>query len=57
GAAARFACGLSRGTQCKIDALGIDHFAVAAEPLDALRERFGVIPRTDLSRPGALDPL
>ncbi len=57
GAAARFADGLNRGVQCKVDALGIDHFAVAAEPLDAIRERFGVIPRADTSRRGALDPL
>lgn len=57
GAPARFADGLSRGARCKVDALGIDHFAVAAEPLDAVRERFGVVPRADPDRPGALDPV
>lgn len=51
----RFADALHRGTTCKVDALGMDHFAVAAEPLDALRERFGIIAREDPSQPGALD--
>lgn len=51
----RFADALRRGTACKVDALGIDHFAIAAEPLDALRDRFGIVPREDPSQPGALD--
>ena len=55
GACERFADALHRGTVCKVDALGMDHFAVAAEPLDALRERFGIVPREDPSQPGALD--
>ena len=56
GAADRFGDALKRGTECKVDALGIDHFAIAAEPLDRLRDRFGISPRVDISRPGALDP-
>ena len=55
GACERFADALHRGARCKVDALGMDHFAIAAEPLDALRERFGILPRQDLSQPGALD--
>ena len=55
GACARFADALHRGTTCRVDALGIDHFAIAAEPLDALRARFGIVPREDPSQPGALD--
>ena len=55
GACERFADALHRGATCKVDALGMDHFAIAAEPLDALRERFGILPRQDLSQPGALD--
>ena len=56
GAASRFGDSLHRGTLCKVDALGIDHFAVADQPLDALREQFAIPPRDDFSRPGALDP-
>ncbi len=55
GACERFADALHRGTACKVDALGIDHFAIAAEPLGALRDRFGIVPREDPSQPGALD--
>ncbi len=55
GACERFADALHRGATCKVDALGMDHFAIAAEPLDALRERFGILPREDPSQPGALD--
>ena len=51
----RFADALHRGTACKVDALGMDHFAIAEEPLDALRDRFGIVPREDPSQPGALD--
>ena len=57
GAAARFGDALHRGTVCKVDALGMDHFAIAVEPLAALRDRFGISPREDTSRPGALDAL
>ena len=56
GAASRFGDSLHRGSLCKVDALGIDHFAIADQPLDALREQFAIPPRDDLSRPGALDP-
>ena len=55
GACERFADALHRGAICKVDALGMDHFAIAPEPLDALRERFGIVPREDASQPGALD--
>ena len=57
GAAARFGDALHRGTVCKVDALGMDHFAIATEPLVALRDRFEIPPREDTSRPGALDAL
>jgi hypothetical protein len=55
GACARFGDALHRGSICKVDALGIDHFAIAPEPLDELRERFAIVPRQDTSQPGALD--
>jgi hypothetical protein len=45
GAPLRFADALRRGTLCGVDVLGgVDHFALAAEPLDAVRERFNVVP-------------
>ena len=56
GAASRFGDALHRGSLCTVDALGIDHFAIADQPLDALREQFAIPPREDTSRPGALDP-
>ena len=47
GAPQRFAEALHRGTQCTVDVLGgVDHFALAAEPLETVRERFHVLPRT-----------
>jgi hypothetical protein len=55
GAAARFGDALHRGAACKVDALGIDHFAIADQPLDALRETFGIAPREDTTQPGAFD--
>jgi hypothetical protein len=55
GATARFGDALHRGTVCKVDALGIDHFAIADQPLDALREQFAIPPREDTGQPGALD--
>ncbi len=55
GAAARFGTALQRGAVCRVDALCMDHFAIAPEPLDVLRERFAISPRTDTSQPGALD--
>ena len=57
GATSRFGDALHRGSICKVDALGIDHFAIAPEPLDELRERFGIVPRDDTSQPGALDQI
>ena len=36
--------GLARGEQCTVDLPSIDHLAIAAEPLDAIRERFHVVP-------------
>ncbi len=56
GAAARFGDALHRGALCRVDALGIDHFAIADRPLDALRDEFAIPPREDTSQPGALDP-
>ena len=56
GATARFGDALHRGTVCKVDALGIDHFAIADQPLDLLRDVFAIEPREDTSQPGALDP-
>lgn len=56
GATTRFADALQRGTRCTVDVLGgIDHFALAGEPVDALRERFSIAPKADLTSPGALD--
>jgi hypothetical protein len=55
GAASRFGDALHRGSICKVDALGIDHFAIAPQPLAELREQFSIPPRDDTSRPGALD--
>ena len=55
GATARFGDALHRGSVCRVDALGIDHFAIADEPLDALREQFAIPPREDTSQPGALE--
>lgn len=35
-----------RGSACAVDVMdGIDHFALAGEPLDGLRERFAIAPR------------
>ena len=56
GAAARFGDALHRGALCRVDALGIDHFAIADRPLDALRDEFAIPPREDTNQPGALDP-
>jgi hypothetical protein len=56
GATARFGDALHRGSVCKVDALGIDHFAVADQPLEALRAMFAIAPRVDTTQPGALDP-
>ena len=56
GASSRFGDALHRGSICRVDALGIDHFAIADQPLAALRDRFGIVPRDDESQPGALDP-
>jgi hypothetical protein len=55
GAAARFGDALDRGSRCEVEALCIDHFAIAAEPLDELREQFSIPPREDETQPGALD--
>ncbi len=55
GACERFADALHRGSVCKVDALGIDHFAIAPEPLDVLRDRFGIPAKSDPAAPGALD--
>jgi hypothetical protein len=41
----RFADALRRGESCTVDVLGLDHFSLASEPLDAVRERFTVLPR------------
>ena len=45
GAPQRFADALRRGARCGVDVLGgVDHFALADQPLDAIRERFNVLP-------------
>ncbi len=54
GAAERFADALVRGRLCEVEAMSVDHFALAAEPLDELRENFSIPPRADESQPGAL---
>ncbi|MGZ6925530.1 MAG: hypothetical protein ACXVJF_02320 [Acidimicrobiia bacterium] len=56
GAAVRFGDALERGGRCRVDALGIDHFAIADQPLDRLRDEFAIAPREDTTQPGALDP-
>jgi hypothetical protein len=55
GATARFGDALDRGRVCRVDALGIDHFAIADQPLAVLRDAFAIRPREDTSQPGALD--
>lgn len=45
GAPQRFADAVRRGTLCGVDVLGgVDHFALADQPLAAVRERFNVVP-------------
>jgi hypothetical protein len=46
GAPQRFAAAIQRGRHCGVDVLGMDHFAVADEPLDMVRRRLGVAPRS-----------
>jgi hypothetical protein len=46
GAPQRFAEALRRGRHCGVDVLGMDHFAAAAEPLESVRRRLGVAPRS-----------
>jgi len=55
GATARFGDALHRGALCRVDALGIDHFAIADRPLAELRDEFAIPPREDTTQPGALD--
>jgi hypothetical protein len=45
--------GLDRGQQCTVDLPQVDHLAIAAEPLAAVRERFNVVP---LAKPLITDP-
>jgi len=35
---------LERGQQCTVDLSGVDHLAIADEPLASIRARFNVIP-------------
>ena len=44
GAPGRFGVALHRGAVCRVDALCMDHFAIAPEPLDVLRDRFAIAP-------------
>ena len=45
GAVDRMAEALARGSACTVDILeGIDHFELAPEPLDEVRERFSIPP-------------
>jgi hypothetical protein len=46
GAPQRFAEALRRGRHCGVDVLGMDHFAAADEPLESVRRRLGVAPRS-----------
>jgi hypothetical protein len=45
--------GLDRGRQCTVDLSQVDHLAIAGEPLDAIRQRFNVVP---LAHPMVTDP-
>lgn len=55
GAADRLADALYRASRCTVDVMGgVDHFAHADEPLDELRERWRIPPKSTPS-PGALD--
>ena len=45
--------GFERGLQCTVDLSQVDHLAIAGEPLDAIRERFNVVP---LAHPMVIDP-
>ncbi len=44
GAAELLGEGLDRGQQCTVDLPGVDHLAIAAEPLESIRARFNVVP-------------
>jgi len=55
GAVDRFAEALRRASLCPTDVMaGIDHFALAGEPLADLRQRFGIVPK-QVDGPGAMD--
>jgi hypothetical protein len=47
GSAEQLGEALDRGQQCTVDLPGVDHLAIAAEPLDSIRERFNVVPFAD----------
>jgi hypothetical protein len=46
GAVSRWADALRRGATCRVDIMNVDHFAHKDEPLDELRDRFGVVAKT-----------
>jgi hypothetical protein len=45
--------GLDRGRRCTVDLSQVDHLAIAGDGLEAVRERFGVVP---LAHPIVTDP-
>jgi hypothetical protein len=55
GGSERMAEAIRRGRSCNTDLLlDVDYFEIASEPLEALRERFAIPPKTPATR--ALDP-
>ncbi len=44
GVPALFAEGLDRGSQCAVDLSQVDHLSIAAQPLEAVRAKFNVVP-------------
>ena len=45
GAVSRWADAMHRGACCTVDVMHLDHFAFRDEPLESVRERFGLIPK------------
>ena len=45
GAVSRWADALRRGACCRVDVMNVDQFAHKDDPLDEVRERFGVLPK------------
>ena len=49
GAVTRWADALRRGALCTVDVMNVDHFALKEEPLEGVRERFGILPKTSVA--------